>query len=211
VSPRDRFEILGVGRLVPKKGFDTLIHACRILAARGLSFRCRVFGDGPERERLERLAKSEGIEGAVTFAGSLSNEQIRAEMAGADVVALPARIADDGNRDALPTVLLEAMALGRPFVSTPVTGIPEIAGGGETGRLVSADRPEEFADALESLAADRALWNKLGQAGPRRAANLFDIRKNVSELHGHFRNSAASTANASRRSPGTRIAQEATA
>lgn len=184
------YTILGVGRLVPKKGFDLLIRACRRLRDDGVNFTCRIAGDGEEGEALRQLARHEGVASDVTFLGPLSNESVRREMIRADVLALPCRIAEDGNRDALPTVLLEAMAIGLPFVSTPVTGIPEIAGSEEGGRLVPIESPGDLADALADLADSPEQRRDLGRAGRARAERLFDGRRNVAELLELFRASA---------------------
>jgi glycosyltransferase involved in cell wall biosynthesis len=192
-SPRDRrpngtFRILGVGRLVPKKGFDTLVRSCAALARRGIPFECRIAGDGEERDALHRLVAGEGMESHVRFLGPLPNERVREEMHAADVMALPCRIADDGNRDALPTVLLEALALELPFVSTPVTGIPEIAGNEEGGLLVPPDDPDALTEALVALHADPARRQALGRAGRQRAVALFDGRRSAADLLSLFRN-----------------------
>jgi glycosyltransferase involved in cell wall biosynthesis len=189
-------EILGVGRLVPKKGFDTLLRACAVLAGRGVPFRCRIVGAGPERDALEAAVGELGLDGRVELTGPLANERVRDLMASADVVALPARIADDGNRDALPTVLLEALALGTPVVSTPVTGIPEIVGDGVAGELVPPDSPDRLADALQCLLRDPAACRARGAAGRERAERLFDGRTNVGRLLDLFRESVTLRADA---------------
>ncbi|MGQ0723334.1 MAG: glycosyltransferase [Candidatus Eiseniibacteriota bacterium] len=191
-------EILAVGRLVPKKGFDTLLRSCAVLAGRGIPFRCRIVGAGPERDALEALSEDLRLGGRVDFTGPLSNERVRQLMASSDVVALPARIADDGNRDALPTVLLEALALGTPVVSTPVTGIPEIVGDGVAGELVPPDSPDRLADALHRLLRDPAACRARGTAGRERAERLFDGRANVGLLLDLFRESAALRGDAGR-------------
>ncbi|NNE43597.1 MAG: glycosyltransferase [Gemmatimonadetes bacterium] len=174
LSGRSSATILSVGRLVPKKGLDTLLLACAELARRGVPFRCDLAGTGPEEAALRAMIADLELEPRVRLLGAISNEEARRRMGGAAVFALPARITDDGNRDALPTVLLEALATGTPVVSTPVTGIPEIVGEDEAGRLVPPDDPERLADALQELLAstdDRALYGRRGRA---RAERLFN-------------------------------------
>lgn len=200
-APRDRrpdgtLRILGVGRLVPKKGFDTLVRSCASLARRGVPFDCRIAGDGEEGDALRRLVAGEGMESHVRFLGPLPNERVREEMHAADVMALPCRITDDGNRDALPTVLLEALALELPFVSTPVTGIPEIAGDEEGGLLVPPDDPEALAEALAALHADPERRLALGRAGRGRALALFDGRRSAADLLSLFRGGSDAAAGA---------------
>lgn len=192
-TPNEVPEILGVGRLVPKKGFDTLLDACAVLARDGFRFRCRIVGDGTERAALEGRIRSLGLAERVQLTGALSNERVHRMISQADVMALPCRVAEDGNRDALPTVLLEALALGTPVVSTPVTGIPEILGG-EAGSLVPPDDPDALAGELRRFLGDPALRVRCGEAGRLRAGRLFDIRRNVARLHDLFRESAAAAA-----------------
>lgn len=187
---RDVFRILAVGRLVTKKGFDVLIDSCSSLRERGLTFETRIVGDGDLGPELRAQIQGAHLSDVVKLVGPQPNEVVREEMEGADVFALPCRIAGDGNRDALPTVLLEAQALGLPFVSTPVTGIPEIAGGGDAGRLVPENSPEDLAAALAELAAQPAARESLSRAGRARAEELFDIQANVALLLARFRESA---------------------
>lgn len=182
--------ILGVGRLIPKKGFDVLLEAARLLEERGLAFGCTIIGDGAQRGELAARCHELGLGHRVRFAGALPVEQVREAMVEADVVVLPARIDAEGNRDALPTVLLEAMALERPFVSTPVVGIPEIAGEAEAGILVPPDDATALADALARLAAHPTERDAIGRAGRRRALRLFDVRHSTAELHRLFDRSA---------------------
>jgi len=182
--------VLGVGRLVPKKGFDTLLDACSLLVRDRVPFRCRIVGDGAERAALEDQVRSLGLESHVELTGALPNGRVHRMIAEADVMALPCRVADDGNRDALPTVLLESLALGTPAISTPVTGIPEILGDG-AGALVPPDDPTALAAELQRFLGDPALRRACGDAGRARVERLFDVRRNVAQLHELFRASAA--------------------
>ena len=108
--------ILGVGRLVPKKGFDDLLDACALLRKRGVSFRCLIVGGGPQEAELHKKRIELGLEDEVTFAGPLHVEQVRTLMQKATVFCLPCTVATDNNVDALPTVLLESLAAGLPIV-----------------------------------------------------------------------------------------------
>ena len=179
--------LLCVARLVPKKGLGTLLRAAALLRDRDLAFACTIVGDGPEapalREQVERL----GLDDRVQLAGALPHEAVVQRLHETDVFALPCRVGEDGDRDALPTVLLEAMAAGLPCVSTPVGGIPEIIEHGRTGYLVPSDDPERLARTLAGLARDRTERERLGSEGRRRAARLFDLRRNAGVLHGWLR------------------------
>ena len=178
--------IVSVGRLVEKKGFEVLIDALAILKQRGTSFRAAIIGDGDQRAALAERARSLGLEHALTFTGALDQDAVRHWMARGSVFALPCRIGADGNRDALPTALLEALAAGIPCVSTPVTGIPEILDHGAAGVLVEQDDPQATAHAMEALLGDPSRRATLARRGRQRAEQLFDSARNSKELHAWF-------------------------
>jgi glycosyltransferase involved in cell wall biosynthesis len=115
---------------------------------------------------------------------------VRELMARASLLCMPCIVGDDGNRDALPTALLEAQAMGLPCISTPVTGIPEILDGGRAGVLVPENDPQATARAIEALLADRARRDALARAGRARAEELFDARACARTLRGWFEESA---------------------
>ena len=179
-----------VARMVEKKGLDLLLEALAWLRDRGVPFRCTIVGDGPEAERLLRQREQLGLDPRVAFPGALAHEDVVRELLSGDVFVLPCRVARDGDRDALPTVLLEAMACGLPCVSTPVGGIAEIVRDPETGRLVPADSARELADAIRDLLGDAGLRERMGAAARRRAEQLFDRRHNVARLHRWFSESS---------------------
>lgn len=178
--------ILCVARLVEKKGIDVLLDACAHLRREGLAFSLDIIGDGTLAPQLRQRAAALGLEDVVQFLGALPHEQVVAAMRACDAVALPCRIAADGDMDTLPTVLLEAMACGIPCISTPIAGVPEIIADGETGFLVASGNAHELATAMTRLISDPAARLSMGCAARQRAEQLFDIRRNVSELHGWF-------------------------
>lgn len=181
--PRDTRLVLGVGRLVEKKGFSTLVEACRILRARGRDVRCEIAGAGELRRRLAREIRAAGLERDVRLVGLRAQEELPALYRRATVLAMPAVRGRDGNCDALPTVLLEAMACGVPVVASRLTGIPEIVDHGENGLLVEPGNAAQLAGALELLLADPGLRTRLGEAARVKAERCFDLRRNVAELH----------------------------
>lgn len=183
---RDPHLVLGVGRLVEKKGFDVLLRACRVLSDRGADLRCVLVGDGEERSRLEALRSDLGLEKVVELAGAAPREEVLHLMGRARVLAAPCRTGTDGNRDALPTVLLEALAMGLPVVSTPVAGVPEIVDDGVEGELVSEDDPAALAGSLERLLGDDVLWRRMAAAGPAKVQARFDRRRTLPRLLDHF-------------------------
>lgn len=183
---REKNLILGVGRLVPKKGFDTLLDACDILKKRGTDFKCLIAGDGTDADLL--LARRDHLDlgDAVEFTGAATQDQIIDLMRKATALCLPCRIAEDGNRDALPTVLLEALACGLPVVSTSISGIPEIIDSGENGILVNPDDPLSLADEMERLLDSEDLRRRFSKSGIIRAREKFDVIKNVGVLKDLF-------------------------
>jgi glycosyltransferase involved in cell wall biosynthesis len=174
--------ILGVGRLVEKKGFPVLVDACARLRASGVPFACDIVGAGAQEALLRATIEASHLGDAITLRGALPLEAVAETMRAATVVVLPCIRAADGNVDALPTVLLEAMATGVPVVSTRLSGIPEIIVDGETGFLVPPGDPGALADALDRLLADPTHAFDMGRAARARAERLFDLRKNVRTL-----------------------------
>jgi len=168
--------LLGLGRLVPKKGFDLLIEACRILS--GEAFACTIAGDGPEMPRLKELAS--GL--PVTFVGAVANRDVPALLAGADIFVLPCQIGKDGDRDGIPVVLMEAMAHGLCAVSGDLPTIRELIRNDESGCLVSPGDPQALAKCLLQLAKDPELRGKLARRGRQRVEEEFSSAKNLDRL-----------------------------
>ncbi len=181
-GPREAGHILAVGRLVEKKGFSDLLAACALLRERKVDFHCTVIGEGPEREVLERQMNELSLQKRVTLTGARPHPVVLEWMRRAAVFALPCVIANSGDRDGLPTVLLECLALGTPIVSTRTAGIPEIIA--DTGnRLIEPNRPEALAQALEEvLAMSDHQRAEVGRRGRRRAEALFDLHANAARL-----------------------------
>ncbi len=174
--------ILSVGRLVEKKGFVPLIHACALLALRGLDFRCEIVGAGEQQALLARLIADLRLDGRVSLAGPKPQDAVLAAYQRAAVFALPCIIAKDGNRDGLPTVMLEAMAAGLPVVATTVTGNPEIVDDGVNGLLVPPEDVPALAEALARLLQDETLRREMGAAARSKVEQCFDVRRNVAQL-----------------------------
>jgi glycosyltransferase involved in cell wall biosynthesis len=179
-------KIVAVGRLVEKKGFDVLIEACAILKARGMHFDCKIIGEGPQGEQLRAMIDHLALGEHVRLLGALPRHQVIAAFREAAVSVMPCVIAEDGDRDGLPTVLIEAMALGTPCVGTDVTGIPEIIRDGETGICVRQRDPQAMADALERLLSDPALRTQMAERGRALIEAEFDVDRNAALLRALF-------------------------
>lgn len=186
-TPRQRPDVVvGVGRLVEKKGFDHLVDAVGLLTDAGRSVRLDLIGAGAEEAALRARVSRLGLEQSVRFLGPLPQERIREAVQQAAVLAAPCVIGADGNRDGLPTVLLEALALGTPVVATPVTGIPEAVIDETTGLLVPQRDAPALARALARLLDDPELRCRLAAAGRRLVEERFDSRRNTALLRELF-------------------------
>ncbi|WP_034285674.1 glycosyltransferase family 4 protein [Schaalia suimastitidis] len=163
--------LLAVGRLVPKKGFDVLIEAVAWLRDNGIDFRLDIAGEGECADELNALIARLHLGEHVHMLGARTQAEVRALLEDADIFLAPCRVADDGNMDGLPTVLLESMAVGTPVVATAVTGIPELVRNGETGVLLDEAEATSLAQAIVRLAADATHRRLLAT----NARNLLEI------------------------------------
>ena len=173
--------------MVAKKGFADLLQACALLKARGKVFRCRIIGEGPDRKSLEKSIKRLGLEGVVELPGAMTQEELIAVYRQATIFALPCHVDEDGDRDGIPNVLVEAMAIGVPVVSSAISGIPELIANGKHGLLVPARAVEALAWALARLIGDGALRAWLARKARATVVARFDARANVQALADLFR------------------------
>jgi glycosyltransferase involved in cell wall biosynthesis len=175
--------LLAVGRLVPKKGLEFLVEAVRLLRAEGRRVHLRIVGSGPERAALERRIEAAGLSGAVELLGARPHEELPRLYREATACVLPCVITDDGDRDGIPNVLVEAMRMGVPVVSTAISGIPELVRDGETGLLVPPRDAAALAQAIERLLDDADLRRRLVANGAARVRTEFDLDRNAERLH----------------------------
>ena len=169
--------IVTAGRFVEKKGFDVLVEALAILRDRGTPLDAVLMGDGVEHARVKALARERGLGRSVRFPGAVTQTQVLRTMRRAALVALACVVEEDGNQDALPTVLLEAAACGVPAVATRVAGVPEIVRDGVSGRVVPPGDPIALADALAFMMASPRRRARMGAAARRRAESKFDAAR----------------------------------
>lgn len=186
--------IVAVGRLVEKKGFDVLVEACAILRDQGRQLECQIVGAGECRAALEAQIARLGLEATVHLVGPRPQGEVIELVQSAAVFAAPCVVGEDGNRDGMPTVLLEAMALGTPCVATDVTGIPELIADGVTGLLVPQRDPAGLAAVVARLLDDRSLGLTLAAAARRRIEVDFDIVRNSAALRALFAEAACEPA-----------------
>lgn len=185
--PQDRPpEVVAVGRLVEKKGFHDLVDAISVLRDELPQVRCRIVGAGPLEAGLGAHITALDLDEFITLTGPLPQAEVRRIVAGAAVFAAPCVVGEDGNRDGLPTVLLEAMALGTPCVATDVTGIPEVLADGTSGLAVRQRDPTALAGAIARLLDDPILRCRLAESARRRVERDFDTERQAAKLRESF-------------------------
>ncbi|MBN1997981.1 glycosyltransferase family 4 protein [candidate division KSB1 bacterium] len=174
--------LLSIGRLVPKKGFKLLISACQNLKRRGIRFHCFIIGEGDERASLELLTRIKRVNDVITFTGAVPSSKVREYYQKADIFVLPCVIDQNGDRDGIPNVIAEAMAMERPVVSTTVSGIPELVNSGETGILVEPGDVAALEKALTFLIQSPREARRMGKKGRQRVKDVFDREEKTKEL-----------------------------
>ena len=187
VSPiMDRPRFVCVGRLCVEKGHFVLIEAAKMLKDQGLDFELVVAGDGPLRSRLEKRIDIAGLSSYVRMTGWLSGEQVKQEILGARAMVVPSFA------EGLPVVIMESLALGRPVISTPVAGIPELLEPGTNGWLVKSGSPKELANAMaEVIRTPVDRLGTMGRSGARSVADRHDSRREAGKLQILFEQAVA--------------------
>jgi colanic acid/amylovoran biosynthesis glycosyltransferase len=179
-------DVLAVGRLVEKKGFEVLVDACARLRDGGRTLRCDIVGEGEchgtLRDRIEALS----LTGAVRLAGPLPQREVLHALRSCKVFVAPCVVAADGNRDGLPTTILEAMASGAPCIATPVTGIPEVVRDGDTGLLVRPGDADGLAQAIARLLDAPHERRRLAARARALIESSFDSRVTARQLRDVF-------------------------
>ena len=199
VSPEKRPpDIVAVGRFVEKKGFEDLILACQELTRRGLDYSCHLIGGGELEGKLASMIDQFGLSDRICLLGSQPQVKVKEAIRHSAVMAAPCVHGQDGNRDGLPTVLLESMALGTPCISTPVTGIPEVVKHQVTGLIVPERSPKDLADALELMISRPDLRVRYASAARRLIEQDFDAKVNAATQRDYFGSLRAAAAPAER-------------
>jgi glycosyltransferase involved in cell wall biosynthesis len=181
-GPRERpgKRLLFVGRLAAVKGVPVLLRAFAETLEAHPEAHLTLIGDGPERARIEALARELGLGGAVRFPGYLSQDEVADELARADLFVLPSFA------EGVPVVLMEAMAARLPVVATRIAGIPELVDEGVAGRLVPPGDAASLARALSDLLAEPDLRRRMGEAGREKVVAEFDLAGEAAKLHRLF-------------------------
>ncbi len=190
-SPRDGSDpeapvvLLSVGRAVEKKGYDLLLRALAALPAER-AWRLVHIGGGPLRQKLQQQASDLGLQGRIDWRGPRAQAEVLAAYRSADLFVLASRISDDGDRDGLPNVLVEAQSQELACVATEVSAIPELIEPEVTGLLVPPEDRAALSAALDRLIRDPGLRRGLGRAAARRVRQSFDLEGCVGDLARRF-------------------------
>jgi glycosyltransferase involved in cell wall biosynthesis len=174
--------ILAVGQLREKKGFSFLLKACRTLIDQGYDLECHIVGEGPLRQTLEAQIRQLSLENTVMLCGALPHQEVINKYRQAAIFVQPSILSLDGDRDGIPNVILEAMAMELPVVSTRHSGIPEVVQDGINGLLVPPADDIALAQALARLLDSPAERRRLGQRGRQTVIENFDLEQNVKQL-----------------------------
>lgn len=169
--------ILAVGTFHHAKGFHVLIQACALLRERMEHFRCRIIGEGIERQNLERLVRENKLSSIVDLPGVLTFEALREQYLQATMLVMPSIPSHVGS-DGLPTVLIEAMAQGIPVIGTRHAGLPELVRHRQTGLLAEPDDAQMLADCIYTYLAEPELRTQMASNGRFLVEHEFDLRSN---------------------------------
>jgi colanic acid/amylovoran biosynthesis glycosyltransferase len=175
-TPQDAFEILCVGRLAPAKGQHLLIEAVDRLIHQGRRVRLRLVGDGPDDASLRAHADRTAQPTSIVFEGAVNQDRIRSLYATADIFCLPSFA------EGLPVVLMEAMSMQIPCVSTTIAGIPELICDNIEGLLIPPSDIDALVTALSSLMDDEELRKRIGENGRARILEQYNLARNVEML-----------------------------
>jgi glycosyltransferase involved in cell wall biosynthesis len=176
----DTFDILCVGRLTPAKGQHVLIDAMERLKGAGRPVRLRLVGAGPDEASLREHAARIAVPDCVVFEGAVNQDRIRGFYQAADIFCIPSFA------EGIPVVLMEAMAMGIPCVTTHITGVPELIRNGIDGLVVAPSDLDALTDALAKLMDDAALRQRISNSARERIAEHYDLHRNVEMLAAIF-------------------------
>lgn len=187
-TPAPPYTFITIARFVEKKGIPDILAALALLAREDFPFRYILIGDGDDKESITAKIKELGLIEHVTLPGTLAHEQVLEMFQEADCFVLGCKIAGSGDRDGIPNVLAESMALGVPVVGTRVSGIPELVEHEVTGMLADAGNPQELAHTLKRIVTDHDLRQRLIPAARERVSQVFDNKQLIEVLVALYRN-----------------------
>lgn len=173
--------ILFVGRLVERKGVQYLLEAFGRIV-KDAQVQLVIVGQGPEKEKLQRLAKEKHLNAKITFAGFVDDESLKSYYQNCSVFVLPAITDEKGDTEGLGVVLIEALSYKKPVIASKVGGITDIVINDKTGLLVTEKNSEELAMALKRILSDTNLAKRLGEEGFNHVKEKFSWEKIIKRL-----------------------------
>lgn len=185
-KPLSPYKIMTVARLTKKKGLSTVYHALKILKDRGVPFLHTLIGDGDDRREILHLIKNLGLEKDSKWLGTQPHQVVLEHYRNSDLFVLGCEVAENGDRDGIPNVFIESMAMGIPVVGTKVSGIPELIENRVTGVLVPPQNPEDMADAIVMLLQNQGLREQIVAEAKKKVRTYFDNRVLIKDLAAVF-------------------------
>jgi glycosyltransferase involved in cell wall biosynthesis len=173
VAQRDAKLIVSVARLHPTKGFDVALDALQVVAKKHQGVRFAIVGNGPLEKQLRNKVEQSRLGRNVMFLGTMANDNALRLVSKAAVFLLPSAVASNGDRDGIPTALIEAMYLRTPVVSTRISGIPELVDDGVNGFLAESRDVATIADRVTRLIESEALRDAMGQRAREKVERGF--------------------------------------
>lgn len=171
------YRLLSVGRLTEKKGMDTLIKAFKQLSNKYPKAKLIIVGDGEEKQSLLRLVKKFNLDKKIVLKGALPHHEVQRELARCHLFVIACKTARNGNQEGIPNVLMEAMATGRPVISTYHAGIPELIEHQVSGYLVPERSPSKLARMMEHVMESRDEWSQIVARAREKVERSHDIAK----------------------------------
>jgi glycosyltransferase involved in cell wall biosynthesis len=181
-NAKPTYRILTVARLIAKKGLPTVYQALKVLKDKEIPFQHTLIGDGADRQKVLTLIKDLDLSARARWLGTQPHELVREHYQRAHLFVLGCEVAPDGDRDGIPNVLFESMAMGVPVVATNVSAIPELVDNEETGLLVDPGQPQQLAEAMLRLLTDDTLRDRIIPAARQRVMQDFDNKVLIKSL-----------------------------
>ena len=181
-NPAPPYRLLTVARITAKKGLSTVYQALKILLDKGVTFEHTLIGDGDDRDQIVRQVQELGLESVTRLLGVQPHDVVLNAYRKADLFVIGCKIARNGDRDGIPNVLVESMAMNVPVVATRLSAIPELVLNEETGLLVEPGNPDQLASAMMRMLTDTGLRQRIIQAARERVCRHFDNRNLIADI-----------------------------
>ena len=176
------YKLLTVARMTEKKGLENVYHALAILRDKKIKFMHTLIGEGDDNDKILKLIKKLELKKVTELRGTLTHEDVIKHYANADLFVLGCQIARNGDRDGIPNVMAESMAMNLPVVATNVSGIPEFLENRVSGMMVPQKDPKALARAMEAVLTDDDLRKQVTMEAKKRVTRKFNNQKLIKDL-----------------------------